>query len=490
MTTPTPAAGPPSRSGVRRSGDHYQDLLTWVAALRVLQPQAEFTGLEMEINGAGNVDDIVLRRQIAGDRYIQVKWTTTTSSKVDDTFLTATTGKGKSVLQKLFASYEILSSPQSPPYLELLTNRVLDIDDPLLGHVDGRTDMLVPHASSAPLGSPARRRLDEWAAHVGVPRDALLDLFSHLVFRTGLTVNSERDRAQVLMLAAGLRHDEAALGAGLALVAGWVRGGRRVLSAATLHHEVSELGLQASQPRAILLVQAIARDPHPEDADEVLDWVDLHPGQSAMSRVEPESPSHWNTMTAELDAAVARLAEAGVQDVLIRGALRQAAFFLVGARLAQVTGKRVSYVQQGVLWSSDSPRLPPPPLDVVRTDLTAGDELAVAIGIAIDPTAAVTQHIRDQLPEVSRLVTLLPQSGPHDQAIKSPGQAVGYTQAIRNTVRTELEMRPSRRIHLFLAGPGGLALLLGHRWNRLAPTTVHEHLGPGRGYTAAFTVDA
>lgn len=58
-------------------------------------------------------------------------------------------------------------------------------------------------------------------------------------------------------------------------------------------------------------------------------------------------------------------------------------------------------------------------------------------------------------------------------------------------VRSELARHPHpQRIHLFLAGPGGLALLLGHRWNRTRENVVYEHLGAGRGYTPAFTVDA
>jgi hypothetical protein len=35
----------------------------------------------------------------------------------------------------------------------------------------------------------------------------------------------------------------------------------------------------------------------------------------------------------------------------------------------------------------------------------------------------------------------------------------------------------------------GLALLLGHRWNRVAPTTVYEDLS-ALGYEAAFTISA
>jgi CBASS immunity sensor of nucleotide second messenger signals len=80
----------------------------------------------------------------------------------------------------------------------------------------------------------------------------------------------------------------------------------------------------------------------------------------------------------------------------------------------------------------------------------------------------------------------MPSEGAHNQSVAGPGQAVAYAQALRNAVRAQLETAPSDPVHLFLAGPGGLALLLGHRWNRVAPITVYEDLGPGRGYVEAF----
>jgi len=40
-----------------------------------------------------------------------------------------------------------------------------------------------------------------------------------------------------------------------------------------------------------------------------------------------------------------------------------------------------------------------------------------------------------------------------------------------------------------LLTPMGLAILLGHRWNRIAPTIVHEDVA-ALGYEAAFTVSA
>ncbi|OOK65345.1 hypothetical protein BZL29_7988 [Mycobacterium kansasii] len=44
-------------------------------------------------------------------------------------------------------------------------------------------------------------------------------------------------------------------------------------------------------------------------------------------------------------------------------------------------------------------------------------------------------------------------------------------------------------MHLFLIGPLGLAVLLGHHWNRITTTNIYEHLG-AKEYVHAFTVDA
>lgn len=111
--------------------------------------------------------------------------------------------------------------------------------------------------------------------------------------------------------------------------------------------------------------------------------------------------------------------------------------------------------------------------------------------MAVDPTNAVAAYLRSRAIPVGELVTVQPAAGPDDQAVANAGQAVAYAQQIRDLVRRQLDRRPDAEwVHLFLAGPGGLALLLGHRWNRIRPTVVYEHLGPGRGYTPAFTVNA
>ncbi|GEM_PF-606075 len=490
MTEPRPAAGQPSRSGVRRFGDRYQDLIAWSGAMRVIQRDSPFYQLEIEVNGAGNVDDVILRAVAGRHRYSQVKWTTHPAELVDHAYLTTASANGKSLLQKFHASWRLLYRHDQPPIMELVTNRALDHSDPLLSLVDGRTDLLNPAARQATLKSAAGRRITEWAEHLGCDRDELLDMLDELWFKTGLNVTGEQDRAQTLMLANGLLGDPDALERGVSAVTGWVLDGRRVISADDINKEVERMRLHADDPRAVLLVQAINRDPNPEDATVALDWVDLYEGDTPPTRRQPRDPADWATMSADIDRAVNQLTGQGLTDVVVRGALRQATFFTIGARLAQVTGTTITYVQHGTPWPSNAPRTPVPAPQERTTANDAGDDLAVAVGMAVDPTAAVARFIDTAGLPVRYLLTLLPHDGGHDQSVSGPGQAVAYAQALRNAVREQLETAPANRVHLFLAGPGGLALLLGHRWNRVAPTVVYEDLGPGRGYVAAFSIAA
>ncbi len=82
---------------------------------------------------------------------------------------------------------------------------------------------------------------------------------------------------------------------------------------------------------------------------------------------------------------------------------------------------------------------------------------------------------------------LSPPGGPRDNAVAGPLEACALAYGLREAARQTARGHP--RLHLFLAGPMGLSLLLGHRWNRVAPTTVYEDIA-ALGYEPAFTVSA
>lgn len=496
MTPTKPSAGPPSPSGVRRGGDRFQDLFVWGAALQVVRPESRYSRVEVEITGVGNLDDVILRSAVgSGDVFGQVKWATNASEPLTEEFLLERTMRNgqpvsRSVLQKLYDSYGKVRGNGPAPTLRLITNRALDGAHALLGNVDGRSQLLVPHAAQAGPNTDAGRAVDAWAQHVGASREELLEMLAALEFHPGRTIPAERDHVRALMVAAGLDDSDAALQHGLDIVAGWVVDGKRVVSAKDINEAIDERGLHMVDPSAILAVQSIDTDPHADEATVALNWVDLFDGDQPSVRIQPRDSADWVRMDRELVEAAATLEAAGWTSTLVRGAMRQATFFRVGTALPAVRQHTLRYLKGGELWSTDTPKTPVAAPQVRHTRLDLGSDLAVAVGLAVDPTDAVAAYLRSQAVPVAELVTVEPAAGADDQAVASAGQAVAYAQQIRDVVRGQLDRRPgAERVHLFLAGPGGLALLLGHRWNRIRPTVVYEHLGPGRGYTPAFTVD-
>jgi hypothetical protein len=110
----------------------------------------------------------------------------------------------------------------------------------------------------------------------------------------------------------------------------------------------------------------------------------------------------------------------------------------------------------------------------------------IIVNVAAEAAADTIEWIRDSALPVSKILTVTPAAGVGPKAVPTAAAANSLGTAIRDLAR-----RRSRDgdLHLFLIGPLGLAVLLGHHWNRLTTTHVYEHLG-GIDYTHAFTVEA
>jgi hypothetical protein len=126
------------------------------------------------------------------------------------------------------------------------------------------------------------------------------------------------------------------------------------------------------------------------------------------------------------------------------------------------------------------------PAAITEIPTGQGSEIAIAVEIATPIAADVREFLNSSHVPVGQLVVLRAPGGARDNAIATPEDAAALAVGIRDAARRAAR---GNRVHLFLAGPMGLAMLLGHRWNRVAPTTVYEDLA-ALGYDAAFTVSA
>lgn len=404
-----------------------------------------------------------------------------------DWFITAGRPKGKSPLQRFVSSWQLLKAKGKLPELTLFTNRVLDPEDPILKLRDGLRATVGPRLQLEAPGSRARKQLAAWAQHAGVDESELIGLLSNLGIKTdqgawsGL-LEATRDRMGFL----GLKTGDVDAEAGVTAIRGWVKTGVRTAGRDELQGEIERRGLRADKRYVTLLVEAIDHAPWPEAAQVRLDWVALFAGSEPRARRQLHDPSGWSAkLRPELVAAARALAAAGGDRVVVRGYMRLPLWFLCGIELPDTRGHHVASVQRGQWWTSEAARAPFA-LTEKATDLNQGKDVAIGLSVTNSiSTDVVTYCTRSAIP-VSKYVDISPAAGVGPNAIPDAAAGASWAVAVRDAVRGVVRTLDGSRVHLFISGPAGGALLLGHVWNRVGPTLVYEDLSPG--YAPTFEI--
>lgn len=488
--TPLPA---PSRTGVRIAGDMYQWLFVWQGCVQVLRdaqihPTNPVVKAGVEVDGVGNLDDIVLYRASPPNDYAQVKYAVDSQTPVCEEYLLAPSAtNGPSVLAKIFHAWQGLVADGKPFHLRLISNRSPDPADPLVSLRDSRTQLLLPRAGSngpASRTGQARRR---WAAALATTEEELLRFLGDLKFEIARDPQHVLDLVEHLMTVAGLRHDEKAIDDGINWVARQVRDGHRHLDHTMIRQAVQDLDLNRGPARAILSIATLKPDPLKDEADHALDWTNRFHGNDPFSKRQPEPPASWVQLQADIEDAPNRLPR-GATAIAITGSIRLAPAFLTGTSFRMVTGIDLAVLQRGTLWSTAEPYDVPLVPQQDEIIIGEGPDLAVAVAVAADLTDDVEDFLRAHKIPVARLLVLRPPKGTTDGSVPDASTANALAIGMRDAARRACRGAP--RIHLFLATPMGFALMLGHRWNRLRPTMVYEDVDSEPLYQPAFAISA
>jgi hypothetical protein len=478
----------PAPSGARLAGDDYQHAFTLLYALKLLFDDGNIFKIEMEADGAGNVDDLVIYRSDEPTLYNQIKFVTA-QSPLKHTWFTTPPKKGQQTpLRRFYDSYERLAlADGTQPEMALQTNRWPAADDPLLACVSGADGKLVPRLGIAASGSKAGKVRREWAEHLDITEEELLGFLAHLAIRAGQdALDALEDRCGLALRAAGFRGDRTALLATVGALRKLIEGGTRALDADAMRSICSELDLHATPRCATLLVQAIAYDDWPDAATASVDWVDLFEGEDANTRRQLHDPENWNRrLKPELVAAIEQIRRTKMKDVHVTGAMRLSTGLLAGQLLSEVAGFGVSITGRDGEWASSSPKQD---FDLQREiiDVGLGDDIAVAISISQTIKEDVLAYIeREQLP-IGTLHVYAPVAGASREAISTPEHGAGAAAAISAALREDTG-RHRGLLHLFIASPLPMALLVGNLWNRMPKTQLYEDSGAGGSYFPSFT---
>ena len=477
-----------SASGARIRGDDYQHLFAWVQVLRAIQVGSGIVEIGLEDPEAGNADDVTVYTDSGDREYYQVKSSVEAREAAGiEWLMKPSRADGPSIVQgfhRLWAS----EGNGRKPKLNLVTNRLALDGDSILKRRDGRDGTVargVRLASSRSDTGVARKGLAE---HLQICEEEVLLFLNDLSFRLGKTNSDWIEVAKPFMFAAGLRHDEDAVAEGMRIVRNWVTEGQRRLTTEELRGAVELLKRPDDLPAASLLVQAIDRDPAPEAATIVLDWVNAFPGNEARVRRLPAHQALWNEkFRRELQRAAKDLRAQGHSRVLVRGYMRLTTWFAVGVELNRTAGFQVASFQGYEPWSSEG-TLSDFSIEPAFTCLGAGEDLAIGIALAFDLSPDVLTYLREHEMDVGQYVCLKPTGGANNQAIRSAAEVRRWAYEVRDSIRRLVQERRPSQIHLFLAGPHGAMLLLGHLWDRMPATQLFEDLGPTNGYRPSYLI--
>lgn len=106
----------------------------------------------------------------------------------------------------------------------------------------------------------------------------------------------------------------------------------------------------------------------------------------------------------------------------------------------------------------------------------SADDLALLVSVASNVEPAFSAS-RPQLPAFRGIVKVTkPGNYPHD--IETPGQAADVVRVIVRGLREARNtLQPRGTLHLFLAVPAGLAVMVGQSLNTFGPVQTYEHVG-------------
>jgi hypothetical protein len=221
------------------------------------------------------------------------------------------------------------------------------------------------------------------------------------------------------------------------------------------------------------------------DAALTVDFTHLFDGRTARSGT-------WDTVTTSLRTVFALVARHSPgHPVHVRGLVGLPTAVTLGTVASAPSGVDVSWVQRTpgrdhALYALGTAPVPTSfTVNLVDRDAGAAD-LAVLVSVSENVVPAF--QATSALGPFRGIVTATA-PGRHPHTFDTPGQAVGLAHDVVRSVR-EARSRYGTVgvVHLFIAGPSGLAFLIGQLLNTLGPVITYEHVNATGTGTYAPTV--
>jgi hypothetical protein len=203
-------------------------------------------------------------------------------------------------------------------------------------------------------------------------------------------------------------------------------------------------------------------------------------GFSGQGRTFPP-PEEWQRdLVQPVEATAQWLSSYAIRRVSIRGSYRLTTGFVLGSSLRAAHGFDLDIPTRECAWPTDDHADANQRTDWVISlpEILASDDLVVSVGVLRQP--ANDLRMKGTAPNAILDAFLA-------QPVTSAKAAQHGVAQVKAAVSIAASRLKPKKIRLYYAGPAAFAVALGHRWNALPQTCLHEFIA-NRGYVATATI--
>jgi hypothetical protein len=170
--------------------------------------------------------------------------------------------------------------------------------------------------------------------------------------------------------------------------------------------------------------------------------------------------------------------------IALSGSYRLTTAFAIGWAFRSAIGFEIEIPTKAECWPTDehpAVNASPLPCTIVRPRNLVHGRLVVAVGVLRDPTPDIRQDRVLHNGDVILAINL-------PQALTCASDVQSFVRIVKDAVSQEVaHLRPTG-IDLYYVGPAAFAVALGHRWNALPATQLHEFLARSKSYTPSVEI--
>jgi hypothetical protein len=190
-------------------------------------------------------------------------------------------------------------------------------------------------------------------------------------------------------------------------------------------------------------------------------------------------PSDWQAeLVAPLEATAFWTRRQNHQRIALSGSYRLTTAMAIGWSFRSANGFEIDIGTKTGSWATDDlpgENFPKVPWQIEFPKRLVGDHLVVSLGVIRDPRLDVLNSLGLSEPdELLAAILATP--------IANSVEAQVAVQTIKMAIAQAVGQFNPKAIDLFIAGPAALAVALGHRWNALPVTQLHEFVVGERRY--------